>query len=256
MNLSLGRLARARSVVWLARGPARLDALRFGLVLCALSLSACPDEWGNGKRVTEPRDLADFSAVDNNGELDVLVERGDQFEVTVAIDSNLLDRVETSVVDDTLRIRTRGQIGDLVKGPHVRITMPALSSASVSGEGDLHALDFADSESVTLHVSGAGNLAWQGDALEITASVSGAGDLSLEGSTESLDLHVSGAGDASARACVAQDARAQVSGAGDASIDVRGDLDAKVSGSGDLNVYGDPHFTRRAHSGAGDIHVH
>jgi hypothetical protein len=206
-------------------------------------------------RVCEERELSDFSAVDNNGELDVLVEQGERFEVTVSIDENLIDRVETYLVGDTLRIRTRGQIADLVKGPHVRVTLPVLTSARVSGSGDLDAFDFTDSEAVELQVSGSGALSWQGTAQELTASVNGSGDLSLEGAADALDLRVSGAGDARARACEVVDAHVKVSGAGDATVNVSGDLDAEVSGAGDLTVYGRPHFTRRDRSGAGDIHV-
>jgi hypothetical protein len=235
---------------------ARTRAPRIGLVLCAFALGACPDEWGDGERLIEQRALSAFDAIDNEGELDVLVEQGPAFDVTVAIDKNLLDRVETRVVDGTLRIRTRGQIAHPVKGPHVRITMPVLRAARVAGAGDLDAYDFTDGEEVDLRVSGAGSIAWQGTALALHASVSGAGDLSLEGSSDYLDLRVSGAGDASARACEAQDARVSVSGAGNATVRVRGDLDAEVSGGGDLAVYGGPHFTRSLRSGAGDIDVH
>jgi len=230
-------------------------ALRLCLVLCAFGLAACPDEWGNGERISEERALSDFSAVDNSGELEVLVEQGEQYEVTVSIDENLLDRVDTDVIGDTLRIRTRGQIAHLVRGPHVRVTMPTLVRARVSGSGDLTAFDFADSESVDLHVSGSGSIAWQGTALALSASVSGSGDLSLEGAADLLDLRVSGSGDARARSCEVEDAQVEVSGAGDATVTVHGDLDAKVSGSGDLTVYGHPHFSRRVRRGAGDIHV-
>jgi hypothetical protein len=223
-------------------------------VLGALVLSACPDEWGNGERITDERDLSDFSAVDNSGELDVLVEQGEHFEVVVSIDKNLLDRVETDVIGDTLRIRTRGQIANVLRGPHVRITMPTLSGGRVAGAGNLELYDFTDSESLDLSVSGSGDLRWQGEALEVVAAVSGAGDLVLEGETESLDLQVSGAGDARATDCVAQDARVSVSGAGDASVYVEGEIDAEVSGAGDLMVLGDPTFTRRKESGAGDIY--
>jgi hypothetical protein len=231
-------------------------SVRYALVLCALGLFACTDQWGDGKRVSEERDISDFTAVDNSGELEVVIDQGEAFAVTVAIDSNLVDRVETRLVDDTLRIRTHGQIDGIVKGPHVRITMPVLSGVRVSGSGDVTAGVFADSDEVDLHVSGAGNLVWQGAALAINASVSGSGDLSLKGDTDSLALHVSGSGDAKAHACVAQDATVDVSGSGDATVDVRGNLDAEVSGSGDLDVYGDPHFTRRVRSGAGDLSSH
>lgn len=244
MSQAVGVLVRAQRCV-----------LRVGLVLCAFGLAACPDEWGNGERASEERALSDFTAVDNSGELDVLVEQGEQFEVTVSIDDNLIDRVDTYVVGDTLRIRTRGEIAHLVKGPHVRVTMPALTGARVSGSGELEAFDFPDSEAVDLQVSGSGGLSWQGTALELTASVSGSGDLALEGSADVLELRVSGAGDARARSCEVVDAYVKVSGAGDASVNVSGELEAEVSGAGDLTVYGHPHFARRTRSGAGDIHV-
>jgi hypothetical protein len=228
---------------------------RIALVLFALALSACP-ELGNGQRRSESRDFSDFTAVDNGADLDVRVEQGEAFAVSIAIDENLIDRVELEVVEGTLRIRSRGNFTSVVNGPHVRITMPVLTSARISGDGDLEARDFADSEAVELRISGDGDLSWRGDALELTASVKGDGDLHLEGSAELFDLRVAGDGDVQARGCVAQTARVVISGDGDASVDVRDELSAKVSGDGDLDVYGKPHFSERESSGDGDIHVH
>jgi hypothetical protein len=228
---------------------------RIALVLFALALSACP-ELGNGHRRTESRDFSDFTAVDNHSDLDVRVEQGETFAVSVAIDENLIDRVEMEVVDSTLRIHMRGQFGSLVNGPHVRITMPVLTSARISGDGDLEARDFADGEAVELRIAGDGDLSWNGDALELTVSVHGDGDLHLEGSAEVLDLRALGDGDVHARGCVAQTAHVEISGDGDASVDVRGDLAFKIHGDGDLDVYGNPHVSSATSSGDGDIHLH
>jgi hypothetical protein len=230
--------------------------LRQGVFLLALGiLSGCP-ELGNGDRKSEQRDAADFERVDNMSELDVVVEQGEAFNVRVSIDENLLDHVDTVVESGTLFIRTHGIVRELVKGPHVRITMPLLTGLRSSGSGDVDALDFQDSAEVSLEATGSGDLSWTGSADALDVEASGSGDLTLHGSAGQLDGHVSGSGDVAGRDCPLDSATVHVSGSGDAQFTVNGDLDASVSGSGDLDIYGTPTIVRRADTGSGDIRLH
>src|SRR5262249_49472454 len=99
-------------------------------------LAGCGDllgEPGNGHRVSAARAAAGFAAIDSSDSLDVDISQGDTFAVTVSIDSNLIDRVETRFSGQTLFIDVRGSIRDYVAGPHVMVTMPVLADAAVSG---------------------------------------------------------------------------------------------------------------------------
>jgi len=222
-----------------------------------LLLSGC---WngvdGSGERVEEVKALSGFTAVDNRCELDVLVERGDTFGVVVSIDDDLQELVEVSVVGDTLRIDTSENIGDHVPGPSVRVTLPALRAATVSGSGDLHAFQFLESTPVELEVSGSGDVDYDGSAPQLTARVRGSGDLHVRGSTERLQAEVNGSGDLDARELVASSASLSVDGSGDLTATVHGPTDARISGSGDIDVFGSAVLGNTSVRGSGDLHVH
>ena len=64
----------------------------------------------------------------------------------VSIDSNLIRYVDTHVSDGRLVIDLDGPIGDTVRGPHVRLTMPRLREATLSGSGTLDVSDFEQDE--------------------------------------------------------------------------------------------------------------
>jgi hypothetical protein len=180
-------------------------------LVVALLLPGC---WngvdGNGQRVEEPRALSGFSAVDNQSNLDVSVERGDTFAVVVSIDEDLLELVELRVDGDTLHIDTRESIGDHVSGPSVRVTMPSLLAASVHGSGNLDAFEFHETAPVRLSVSGSADMDYDGSAPALTATVRGSGNLHARGTTDRLEADVSGSGDLDARDLIAASASLSV----------------------------------------------
>lgn len=224
--------------------------------LAVFFFSGCWYVEGNGTRREEGRSGADFSAVYNDGSLDVLVERGDTFAITVSIDENLLDHVDTHVSGGTLYISSHGVLRHVVSGPHVRVTLPHLLSARVSGSGRTDAMSFVETAPVDLRVSGSGQLDFEGSAPQLTASVSGSGDLTLQGSAQRLDATVSGSGTLDARQVSASSAGLEASGSGDLTATVNGPVDVRVSGSGDIDVFGAAVVASSHVRGSGDFRLH
>src|SRR5689334_22487447 len=120
---------------------------------------------GNGERATETRPLQGFTGVVADGPLDVQIQRGDAFNVEVSIDSNVLSDLRTDLVDGgaTLSIDLEGRFWDIVSGPHVIVTMPALQRAVLNGSGSVTATDFQQGDPVALELDGSGNLTFTGD---------------------------------------------------------------------------------------------
>lgn len=217
-------------------------------------LSACWVVRGNGERAEEARPVAAFDVVESHGALDVLVERGETFSLTVSIDSNLFNDVETEVVDGVLRINLHEGVFHIVPGPHVRVTMPHLTALTLKGSGDVDAFRFDETAPVRLRLSGSGNLNFEGSAPALTASLDGSGDLDLTGSAGQLTLDVDGSGDLNAKQCPGTSAELSVDGSGDLSSTVNGDVSASVRGSGDIDIFGAATLTHSSVRGSGDIH--
>lgn len=219
--------------------PSRAASWR--IASCAWLACACVETYdGNGTPAQEARALTGFERVLSRGVLDVAVTQADAFGLTVRIDENLLERVVTSVSEGTLTVDIDGgNLGEVLPGPHVLVTLPALSDAELIGSGRLSAAGFSDDEPVSLELVGSGELTWSGDAAEVAALLQGSGKVVLTGSTESAELQVGGSGELDARALSAESATIDLEGPGTLRATVDGRVDARAAGGGKVELYGD-----------------
>jgi hypothetical protein len=218
----------SRSVPWLVSS-------------CAWLTGACVETYeGNGTRARETRAVTGFDRVLSRGVLDVTVTQAAAFGLTVSIDSNLLERVVTSVDTRTLVVEIDGgNLGGHLPGPHVIVTLPTLLDAELIGSGRLSAMGFSGDEPVSVELVGSGELTWSGDASDVEALLRGSGKLVLAGSTSSADLQVGGSGELDARSLTAESATIELDGPGIISATVDGRVDARAAGGGSVALYGD-----------------
>jgi hypothetical protein len=170
----------------------------------------------DGPRVSQTRDVAGFTRVDNQGSVDLRLHAGEPQRVRVLAGRKVIDDVRTEVRDGTLQISFdhHGFGGGNVA---VEATVPRLVGIEASGSGDIDAHG-VDAGSLDVHSDGSADIALQGDARQLTVDLSGSGDADL------ADLH-------------ARDAQVTISGSGDAVV--RADrLAQHVDGSGELRRAG------------------
>jgi hypothetical protein len=228
---------------------------------CVLSLvglcAAC--EWGeegNGRRVTQTRNVAEVGEIGNFSPFNVDISQGDKFEVRVSIDSNLQRFVGTVVHGDMLRIEFDDRVSEMVSGPHVLITVPRVTAILNHGTGNVFAAWIEQDEDVELNVSGTGDLAFSGSVPEMTAALRGPGNLHLSGEAAFADIALEGTGDVDANDLTAAGAVVDVPGSGDVRLRVNGMVDAQVAGSGDVELTGDVQPGLFSETGSGHIRAH
>ena len=228
------------------------------VVLAGLLATACVQTRnGNGIPAEERRDLDGFERVVVAGALEVEVTAGQGFEVRIRIDENLIEYVGTRVVaSDALRIGVDGNLGDVLPGPHVSVTLPSLLGAELRGSGALRAAGFDEAEPVTLELNGSGELSFEGRAPALAATLGGSGNVLLEGRAERLELSLSGSGSIAARALPARSAALSLDGSGSIAATVDGLVDAALDGSGRIDLYGTVTEGAFSEEGSGAIVVH
>jgi hypothetical protein len=237
-----------------------------------LPLMACGVR-GSGVAATEVRDVAPFTGVHNAMNIVVDVVEGEEQEVVVTCDDNLLELILTEVADGVLRI-------DTPKGKSVRpqatceaiITATKLVSLQGSGSGwtyasgDLPSLRTADDSGSGVvdidgflpafrsgDVSGSGSLSIHGiDGNTVELETSGSGSLSATGTANDADVSASGSGSVLARRLHVTSASIQVSGSGRVELTVSDSADADVSGSGSVYLWGNPRVSKDV-SGSGSV---
>jgi hypothetical protein len=201
--------------------------------LACLLIAGCNiGERGNGVKATEVREVGDFEKVAAKGVANVVITVGQPKSVTVTVDENLMELVETEVKDHQLVISTSRSISTGI-GLNVEITVPTLTEAGVSGVGDITVND-ASGATLQLRVSGAGNIRASGTVGNVEARVSGVGDVEL-------------------RELNAENVKVSVSGSGGAQVYASKSVDATVSGVGGIDIYGNPEIRKHSTSGVGSI---
>ncbi|MFS4467704.1 head GIN domain-containing protein [Maribacter sp. 2210JD10-5] len=232
------------------------------LTLVLLFTVSCTAQWGkkikgNGNETTIERSTPDYDAIAVSGWFDVDLVDGNEGELTLEGESNLLEYIKTEVKDGKLIIKTEKGINLKPSNWNsgIRITVPveSVDAISLSGSGDIVGKTIIKTNSLKTVMSGSGDITLKLDAEKVDASMSGSGDITLSGNTTHFEATISGSGDIKAFDLDADNVDATVSGSADIKVTANKMLKARVSGSGDITYKGNPEKVDTKTSGSGDI---
>lgn len=217
------------------------------VILACFALAACNQEdrsagdgRSDGASTVRSFAIRDFTAVDLRGPDNVDIVTSDSFAVVAQGDSETLDKLEIVRDGDSLRIGRKGRTGFRWGGgdgntARIRVTMPAVRSATLAGSGDM-AIDRA-SNGFEGAVAGSGDMViGQLRGGKVALSVAGSGTLAAAGQVDRIEMNIAGSGDISAAGVRASEAEVAIAGSGDATADVSGDADVSLIGSGSATL--------------------
>jgi hypothetical protein len=210
---------------------------------------------GNGQIRTEDRSVNNFKNVEVSGAAKVYVSQGSPATVKIEGDDNLLQYMEVTQEGDKIMVRERPGFNLVPTGDlKIYVTAPAFSRIAASGACDIIGRSkISNSESLALHVSGAGDIRMEIDAPSLAAKVTGSGSIDLRGETKDVDLELSGAGHAHCYELLSENTKIDISGAGSAEVYASVRLDAEVSGAGSVVYKGNATNVSQHVSGAGSV---
>lgn len=212
---------------------------------------------GNGKVVTIERSTSDYDEVAVSGWFDVYLVNGNEGNITIKGEENLLEYLITEVKDDKLVIKPKKGYylsPSSWKSGGIEVTVPVenIRDVSLSGSGDIMGKTKLKADIFKTSMSGSGDITLEIEANDLEVSMSGSGDINLKGAAEDLNVSISGSGDVKAYELDAENVDASVSGSADIKISVSQYLKARVSGSGDIYYKGNPRIESKT-SGSGDV---
>lgn len=232
------------------------------LSLVVLLTISCSAQWGkkikgNGKMVTIERSTGDYDEVSVSGWFDVDLVAGDEGEITLKGEENLLEYIKTEVKDGSLRIKVEKgynlKPSDWDNGIRITVPVESIDAVTLSGSGDIVGKKSIKTNRFKTTMSGSGDITLEVEANSIEATMSGSGDITLSGKASDLDVTISGSGDIKAYELEADNVDATVSGSADIKVTANQMLKARVSGSGDIHYRGNPGKVDTKTSGSGDI---
>lgn len=232
-----------------------IKLLIFSGVVLLFATTSCIEDFtirGNGIEASERRITLDFDKVKSEGNFDIHITNGEEFDVVVYAESNIIPYIETNVNNNSLRIYIRGIHNVNNRLPmEVYITTPILNGVKQSGSGII-TTDYFLTNHFDATISGSGKIETAIDASSIDAVVSGSGELLISGNATKADLLISGSGKIDTYDLELQDCNAKISGSGNIWVSVERFLNASISGSGYVYYYGTPTIEKHI-SGSGRI---
>ncbi len=208
---------------------------------------------GNGNVVEEIRDISGFTGVHLSSGIDVLLSEGEEFEVRVEADENLLDVIETELKGDMLVVGTDRVNIRKAKAKRVHVTLPRLETLKITSAGDCEGQTPFHCDDLELIISSAGDLLLEVEADRIDLDISSSGDARLSGKAEVFNVSLSSAGDLHAFDLVAGKVDVDVSSAGDARVHATEEISMSATSAGDIHYMGGARVVHSHKSSAGDI---
>ena len=213
---------------------------------------------GNGNVLTVERFVSDFDKISVGSAFDVVLVQDSIASLTIESDENLLDIIESTVVNGKLKIYTSNPILKATK-LNATIHFIDINLLDFSGAVDAVILDTLKTDDIEIEISGATEieLALISDNadFEISGSshmdidlqtdmlsldLSGASNIYISGETEDADYSISGASKYTGFGFVVNYMDITISGASQAFVNVIDTLVVDASGTSEVIYQGDP----------------
>ena len=188
---------------------------------------------GTGDMVSREIDVADFNAISVSGAFNVIYRQSQDTALTVVMQSNLFDHLETDVRGGVLQIGTRRSFTTIIENrPRLYIYAPYLAGVNFFGAVSASGWDTVEGPDFTIDASGAVSMNINLDVHSLDVNVSGAGNLTLSGAAVVIHVNGSGAFNLYAGGLAISGGRVDLSGVGSVYLSSLENIDVNVSGLG------------------------
>ena len=207
---------------------------------------------GEGPVVERTLKVANFTGVTLAFSGDIFIKQGSTQSVKVSGQQNIIDNIKTEVKNGVWYVGFKNPVRRS-SGLKVYITMPKLTSAGLSGSGNLTTQgNFNGIGDLPVKLSGSGNISLNISAASVESTISGSGNIKLSGTANSHSIRVSGSGNVQSYDLKTSDCKVAISGSGNCNVHASNALDVRISGSGDVRYHGSPKVNSKV-SGSGNV---
>jgi len=222
-------------------------------VSCHLDMNLGDGKRGNGNVITEGRNISEsFTAVKASEGLDVYVTQGNNADITVEADENIIDLIRTDIKDGVLRIHTEKRIGR-AKAKKVHVTLPNITELDASSGADLESNGVITSDRLILDSSSGADIKVNVKAGELECDASSGADIRVAGTADMLIADASSGSDIKARDLEVKKCIAEASSGADITVNVSEQINAKATSGGDVKYIGNPTVVKKNSSFSGDV---
>lgn len=222
------------------------------IVIFALLVGCAPIIEGSGEIIEDTRDLETFSSIRLEGQGNIHLIEGEDSQITIRADDNLLEHIETRIDAGRLIIGTRGTRIAPSEPIIYEITAPSYERVDIAGAGDITTQESIRGESLEIRISGLSTVHMDVEVERLESTISGSGRIEYRGTSREHDLTITGLGNVDAPELRTEETRISITGSGEARVHAESLLDVTIAGSGTVYYLGEPR-TRERITGSGDV---
>lgn len=228
---------------------ALLSVIVAGMVACNKTIV------GEGPLVAANRPVSNFSGIDLLIHAEVYYQTGNNLNLELIGQQNILDNLETIVIEDKLVIQyLQGKNFNAGENIRINITAPGVNSFSLNTAGDIYCLSPIQTTSLVLNNNGSGTISLKNvEVISIEAKSTSSGNIiALDGSAVNETAKNSGSGKIDFSGIQARTAAVHNSGSGKIQVQVADHLHATIEGNGPVYYSGYPDVSSHV-SGTGHL---
>jgi hypothetical protein len=207
---------------------------------------------GNGKVVEETRDLGDFDKISVTRGMNVYISQGSNQKVVVKADENLLDVIETSVSDGTLKVSCNRAIRK-AESNKVLVTVPNIDLLRTTAGSNVFAEDTLNLKTLEIKSTAGSNIKLVLNAEELNVSAVAGSNVFLNGTSESFNAKANSGSNVKAGDLRSETCDLKASSGANIWINVQKELSAKVSSGANVFYAGNPESTNIEKSSGGNV---
>lgn len=184
---------------------------------------------------TRSFEVEDFSAIRLSAAQDVEVRTGGKPSVKAKGAADVLDRLTIATASGTLSIAQRGRGREPVS---IKVTVPALHRASITGSGGL-SIDRVAGDTFEGSIAGSGDLRIAAIEVERARfSIAGSGNVRAAGRADRAGACIAGSGNANLGELESKAAHVSIAGSGNVLAHAAETANVTILGSGNVQIVG------------------
>jgi hypothetical protein len=212
---------------------------------------------GSGIIVTKTIEVSKIDAIDLKGSMNIIVTQGNNQEIKIETDDNILQYVEYKVVNSKIVFNIKDNkpyTGISATKLNIYLTLEQLKEIKNYGSGDFTINNLIIKESLKIENNGSGDFKgnnFTGEKIEINNS--GSGNFIFQGKINNLEISNFGSGNINTFNLNSDIINVNNSGSGNLKVYAEKEISLKNNGSGNIEYKGNAFLKSLNSSGSGKV---
>ncbi|MCF6280443.1 MAG: DUF2807 domain-containing protein [Flavobacteriaceae bacterium] len=207
---------------------------------------------GNGDVISEDRNISsDFTAIKVSQGIQVYLTQGNNVDLSVEADENIMDLLVTEVEGDVLKIYFDKNVNRATK--NVYLTAVDINNIKTSSGAHVKGKGVIKTTSLTLNSSSGSGLNLEINADNVDCNTSSGANMKLSGTTQTFDGNASSGSHIKANNLKSEISKSDVSSGASIRVHASEKITASASSGGSIDFYGNPKTVSKSKSSGGSI---